>query len=664
MAKASEGSDLFDIWIFHRFETYSRACVLIAMFIVPVAVHIGTVSAFQLVKLTAVWIFVICALGFWVCAAVQRRSWLPASPLCFSALALVMFYIISTVFSFEPRLSLIGRFGRYGGLLPLIAYVATMLIVMTVFSKQPARVKGLLWAAVSASAVVGTYVLIQAAGLDWQIWANDDGVPSEFPIGTLGNSNFAGSYLAISLPLLVYIILAAGSSAQRAVLGVLFAIHVVALWHTQTRGGLLAALAGLLCIALFKRSHFRPWIVGGSIAAVVVITVCALGLGMMKSALDSVSASPALASTSTLENRAHYWKAAFQIFLDHPVIGTGPDTFYAFYPQYRPAADALKNPFVLVDKPHNIFVERATDTGFVGISIYLLIIVLACGYGLRALRNANDGQHLLLLCVLGSFCAYLVQGFFSIDVPSTAFMGWVLLGVIACLADPAVTQKGVCDEKIPLERLERTRPRWSVHGGVAAISAILLILASRPLQADVRARAGDLEAAMRLQPLEAEYPARAGDLERSVAAATDEPTEKLAHLEKAQDYFLKARQLESGNFNRTLSLAGVNTVWAQTLDPLRFQVADRWWQRALLESPNDPGVEDRYREAVERMRDKAAELEGLASTGAQDPKMWLRAAEAYLAVENTTKARMAVEESLRIDPDDLKAKALRDALPA
>src|SRR5207237_399606 len=79
-------------------------------------------------------------------------------------------------------------------------------------------------AATLAQLLPAGYVLIQKAGLDWIPWRDSNNLPPTFPVGTMGNSNFAGGYLAVAAPLFAYVVLSARTRYWRLVLWGAFAL--------------------------------------------------------------------------------------------------------------------------------------------------------------------------------------------------------------------------------------------------------------------------------------------------------------------------------------------------------------------------------------------------------------------------------------------------------
>ncbi|MGH9282685.1 MAG: O-antigen ligase family protein, partial [Acidimicrobiales bacterium] len=429
-------------WVARRFPVYARACLLAVLFVAPVAMNLGALNVFMLVKVTSIWVFGVIALGLWAVWSAERHEGLPPTRWARVAAAFLAACVLATVTSTNPILSLVGIYQRYGGLLPLLLYASVAMVIVGLYWRHPDAVGQLAWAVTAGTAVLVGYVLIQAAGLDWMGWTDPEtGQPPSYPGGTIGNSNFAGGYLAIALPLVLYTALAPSSRRVRTALLAVFGLTALALWCTQTRGGMAGAAAATTTLALLYRHRIPRWLrraAAGGLAALALATVLAVwhpGTDEPPGPLSTLH----VFSSNTLSLRVNYWYAAGQIFADHPVLGTGPDTFFDHYTSHRLPEDGRQHGGVVPQKPHNIFFEYAANAGAAGLLTYLAMVGVALRAGWRRARRLAGRQRLLVACFVASLVAYLVQGFFSIDVPPLALMGWVCLGALAVLADPKLT---------------------------------------------------------------------------------------------------------------------------------------------------------------------------------------------------------------------------------
>lgn len=652
-------------WIRDRFDVYSRGCLILAAILVPVSVHVGSLDSFALIKLTFLWFLGVVAIALQLSQAVVTRSWRLGSRIGALAVVHLGAVALATVLSSHPLISLLGRYERYNGLITLALYVAIGLVVLVVYRDCPGRLTEIAWASVLASGLASAYVIVQAANLDWWLWASNGRLP-EFPAGTLGNSNFAGGYLAVTLPLAVGLLLTGQRLASRLLLGSVVASQVLAIWYTHTRGGILAVLVALAVMG-YALAPSRRRLAFITVGAILVVA----GLAVLKAVggpEEAKEGAPRLTSTSTLQNRVYYWRAAAHIAWHNPIVGTGPETFYANYPRIRERSEAEKNPLSLTDKPHNIFLEKASDTGLVGLGSYLALLAGVIWASVLALRDREAAHRTLVVSFLAALVAYLVQGFFSIDVPQLAFMGWLLIGCLAALTEPHQAADHAGTSALPASG---SRPvdeasggtRWPLQLMILSWAVILIGMGTRPLRADVAASDGRVIEAMHLQPWEPRYPSRYAELQQDVAMATADPVAQSSHFEMANRYALEAHRLEPGNTQLVLHIAVINTSWAEVQDSQRFAQATYWWRQALAGERYDPQIRAFAAQARRVLESKASELVGLARARPEALRGWLDAAQAYVALGEPEGAREAVGRASAIAPNDPEVISLVSRLP-
>jgi O-antigen ligase/polysaccharide polymerase Wzy-like membrane protein len=615
-------------WILERFQVYGRVCLMAAVFLSPLVFYRRTVDNFNLPKLTLLWVLGLLALALWIAWSAERRVWLPRFRLLYAAAAFWVAFVLATVFSQNRAVSLVGVHQRYDGLIPFTLYITIMIAIVGLYWERPDDVREIARAAAAGSILMAVYVLIQAAGLDWIPWRNPGGGNPVFPVGTMGNSNFAGAYLGVTIPFLIYVVTTAKSNFAKAVLGILAGVDLVALWTTQTRGGLAGAVAALVTMAFMYRDRLPKW--ARAMAALVLVAgvaLAALAASMVfRTASAPSSAAPPIVGffrTETFSSRADYWITALRIFRQHPVLGTGPETFYSNYPPNRTRADGALLGSAIPDKPHNIYLEYAANTGAIGLGSYLILAGLGLWYAYRRARKLQDQERLLLVAFLAAFAGYLVQGTFSIDVVPLAVTGWIALGSITALADPNVVdarerqaaaekQKRKPGSKKSRRSSEDTNQvsgsaRWPIHAGIALSAAALLALGIRPLVADEKAAseavkqsgrtpvgevAQGFEQAIRAFPLESTYRRFDATFAQKKAAAASDPAQKVRWLAKALARYQEAYRLLPTTAN-LMSLAEVKTAWAE-IDPNRFAEADKAWAALAAYDSTNYQVHQKY----------------------------------------------------------------------
>jgi len=114
-----------------------------------------------------------------------------------------------------------------------------------------------------------------------------------------------------------------------------------------------------------------------------------------------------------------YWKAALQIAIANPVLGTGPGTFSVPYARLKaPNSEMAK----LV---HNDYLEQASDSGFVGFVSYFAWIFGSLAILYRKL-NGDPITFSIWLGLLGWALECLVE--FALYIPALAWPAFTLTG--------------------------------------------------------------------------------------------------------------------------------------------------------------------------------------------------------------------------------------------
>lgn len=142
-----------------------------------------------------------------------------------------------------------------------------------------------------------------------------------------------------------------------------------------------ATLATLIAIAAMCIGSTR-WsgLYRRKILAALTVLVCVAVLGALYLAAfgnrEWFEEAPA-----SLAFRFQYWRATWELALDHPVFGVGPGNFQSLYQRYREASATEQ-----VAEPHNLFFETLAAGGFFAAG--LLGLLIAAG-GLRFVTSST-----------------------------------------------------------------------------------------------------------------------------------------------------------------------------------------------------------------------------------------------------------------------------------
>jgi len=239
-------------------------------------------------------------------------------------LLLLSAQFISSVAGARPLASLFGIQYRYQGWVTQLSYV--MIAILFSLSKSKDKYIGL------ASIVVALFTFGE-----FIYTGNFNGK------GLLGNPNFSGGFLAMSLPFLNNIYLKT--------------LILVAIVLTGSRSAIIAA--GIICglTILFKVKNIFC-----KLGIFAILILCFLAVYPNK-------------ETSHFDNRFNIWTKGIEAGFTKPFLGWGLENFeLAFQSTLKSNDFDLKN--IRVDKAHNELVEIFVNSGTIGLFLYLTIMIL------------------------------------------------------------------------------------------------------------------------------------------------------------------------------------------------------------------------------------------------------------------------------------------------
>ncbi len=208
---------------------------------------------------------------------------------------------------------------------------------------------------------------------------------SREPLGFFALTNTLASFMTVAVVLLAGTLLnvllpsRAGSQSTElnnrglvCVLTTTLLLVVYCLVLTKSRsawGGTLAGLGALICLFFIRTNSgtaFRKLI---PIVAIGIVTISLLaGVAITTGALDKEVLTEASIS---LSYRLEYWTSAWDVFLDHPLFGTGPGNFRDNYLRHK-----LPQSSEEIADPHQFILDVAANAGLVGLAG--LVAFLAC----------------------------------------------------------------------------------------------------------------------------------------------------------------------------------------------------------------------------------------------------------------------------------------------
>ncbi|MGO0882299.1 O-antigen ligase family protein [Clostridioides difficile] len=133
-----------------------------------------------------------------------------------------------------------------------------------------------------------------------------------------------------------------------------------------------------------------------------------------------------------LTSRIYIWSRALPIILEKPLFGYGPDTFAAVFPQYDYVGlyKAYDTTNMIVDKPHNMYIQIAQSTGIISLFAFLGIVVLYIGKSFKIYirYGNNDFYHIIGCAILMGVIGFLISGLFNDSVVFISPIFYILMG--------------------------------------------------------------------------------------------------------------------------------------------------------------------------------------------------------------------------------------------
>jgi hypothetical protein len=313
------------------------------------------------------------------------------------------------------------RYATLSASLNLVTYGALMLVAADVFARRR-RLRVFVYVMGLLGFGIALFAILQGlSGTDKIYWFRSPGIISAAIYGPYVNHNHYAGLMEMLIPM-------AGAAAflQRGPKQVLlsFAAMMMALSviFSRSRGGIISLATELLfvCFVLFwfQRNRRGLLIVLGLSAAVAAL-VLLLGTDKVFQRLSETQDA----------YRFPIYRDCLQMALHRPILGYGFGTFSAIYPAFRSFYTDL-----FVNHAHNDYLEVLVETGIVGLSFLLWMLMGVFRAGFRKLMDPHDYEgRMLTLGLLAGIFGVVVHSFldFNLHIPANAALFFVMCAAIA-----------------------------------------------------------------------------------------------------------------------------------------------------------------------------------------------------------------------------------------
>ncbi len=297
------------------------------VFALPKTLVAGALAAMLAALLTVRWL------------AIGRPTHLPRSALAAALAFYLTWSVIATAFAIDQTQALVGERLQYQGLIATMSYAVFFLGALATV-RTPQRRRLLLLSIAAGAVLVSTYAIFQRLGLD-PIWPY---LPYGRVFSTIGQANALGAYLVLTVALTLGIPTVERWPA-RLLLVAAIALMLAALALTFSRGGYLGLLTSAIVFAVVlwtrRRAlnlHVHRRVVGIAWLAVIATVVIVLSVPGLRAVAQQVAARALMTGNldeTSIQARLDMWAVGVTIAAEHPVVGTGPDTYVLLFSEYR-----------------------------------------------------------------------------------------------------------------------------------------------------------------------------------------------------------------------------------------------------------------------------------------------------------------------------------------
>jgi len=372
--------------------------------------------------------------------------------------------------------SLYGAYGRNNGFLTYIFLLFTLIGAASLSRLESFKKLNF---ALYASAVVNLiYCLWVLMFGDFLGWSN----PYGNILGTFGNPNFSGAFIALSSVSLFTLVLD-GTNSKGIRLSVIaaIAIGIYEVYMSNALQGQILLVFGFgylgFLLIYYKNKVFSLiyLVAGMSVAAIGILGT------------QQVGPLAGYLYKTSVTLRGQYWLASWNMGSSHPFTGVGFDSYGDWYRRSR-GAKALVSPGVDVttNTAHNVPLDIFAFGGWPLFLSYLAILSMTTVSIVRVIRRRRNFDPVFASLSAAWLC-YQLQSIISINQLGLAIWGWLLSG--ALIAFDHIDKKNTSqDEALEKNQRKRTRETGVVSAGLLGCVGVLIgaFIAWPALNADMK----------------------------------------------------------------------------------------------------------------------------------------------------------------------------------
>ena len=130
-------------------------------------------------------------------------------------------------------------------------------------------------------------------------------------------------------------------------------------------------------------------------------------------------------------NRGYIYSRSIPLLKHNIILGAGADNFVLEFPQQdiKSKLEFLGDPYVIIDKPHNMFLQMGINDGCIALLVMIALFVLYVAQTIKRIFTDNNKYLQAVRYGLMAGCiAYMITGLTTDSVVSVAPVFWIMLG--------------------------------------------------------------------------------------------------------------------------------------------------------------------------------------------------------------------------------------------
>lgn len=267
-------------------------------------------------------------------------------------------------------------------------------------------------------------------------------VKNAFPFASFVNKHHFAAFMVMTIGLTLSFLYGESTKRDKRMLLIIAVVVMgIGVILTGSRGGLLSLFGVIGFVTLFNligrktnstsenhssaKKQNKFLLVSASLILILVLFGSVIFLGGESALMRGTG----LSSQSDISTgRFHFWQTALQVIKDHPIIGTGLDSFGVAFTKYD-----TWNGNMRIEQTHNEYLQILSDAGILGFGCVAAFIFLLFRKGLKNANESSDRfRRGVAIGALGGCFGIMIHSFFDFPLrtPSNSFF-FLMLAVLA-----------------------------------------------------------------------------------------------------------------------------------------------------------------------------------------------------------------------------------------